>query len=97
MPVNSIAQMMRPAHLQQSPAKHPAALALIKATCDPSGSATGGESVVPELKTKNGVGHFVLPLQRIHFTYCSHCGDSDLTRYICIDLVDFNGVFKGNI
>jgi hypothetical protein len=31
---------------------------------------------VPVLSPANGVGHFILPLQRVSFTYCSHSGDS---------------------
>lgn len=31
---------------------------------------------IPMLQPMNGVGHFVLPLQRLHLSYCSHYGDS---------------------
>lgn len=35
---------------------------------------------VPILSPVNGVGHFILPLQRILFTYCSHRADSTSLR-----------------
>lgn len=35
---------------------------------------------VPPLTPVNGVGKFVLPLQRVLFTYCSHAKDSDGIR-----------------
>lgn len=35
---------------------------------------------VPILTPINGLGHFVLPLQRIHIAYCSHAGDSTGVR-----------------
>lgn len=43
---------------------------------------------VPTLTPVNGLGHFVLPLQRVLFTYCSHARDSDgvrtfLSRELC--------------
>ena len=76
MPVNSIAQMMKPAHLR-SPSKSPVALEMVKKAMRVPAK---DEGYIPDLKAQNGVGHFVLPLQRIHFTYCSHCGDSNTTR-----------------
>lgn len=74
MAVNSIVPMMTPAHLR-APQKSPVTLQLIKEATKPT------PVTVPLLKPRNGVGHFVLPLQRILFTYCSHCGDSTSTRY----------------
>lgn len=35
---------------------------------------------VPTLTPVNGLSHFVLPLQRVLFTYCSHARDSDGVR-----------------
>ncbi|PJF16638.1 mitochondrial ribosomal protein L51 / S25 / CI-B8 domain-containing protein [Paramicrosporidium saccamoebae] len=35
---------------------------------------------VPKLSPANGVAHFVLPLQRLYFTYCSHRGDCEGMR-----------------
>lgn len=37
----------------------------------------GDKIGIPPLTPVNGVGRFVLPLQRIIFTYCSHARDSD--------------------
>lgn len=38
---------------------------------------------VPRLLPANGIGHFVLPLVRLHFSYCSHNGDSaGLRQYL---------------
>lgn len=79
MPVNSIAQMMKPSHLR-SPSKSPIALETVKKAM--AKTAAKDEGHIPDLKPQNGVGHFVLPLQRIHFTYCSHNGDSATTRYL---------------
>lgn len=75
MPVNSIAQMMKPAHMK-APSKSPTALSIVKKETTP----VLNEASIPDLKVRNGVGHFVLPLQRLHFTYCSHCGDSATTK-----------------
>lgn len=36
---------------------------------------------VPVLRPVNGVRHFVLPLQRVLFNYCSHYRDSDGLKY----------------
>jgi hypothetical protein len=93
MAVNSIVPMMTPAHLR-APQKSPVTLQLIKEATKPTPAA------VPLLKPRNGVGHFVLPLQRILLTYCSHCGDSTNARYASICVVTpfymfhYKGVFK---
>lgn len=89
MPVNSIAQMMKPAHLK-APSKSPTALGIIKKI-----TAVSNEASIPDVKVRNGVGHFVLPLQRLHFTYCSHCGDSATTKYFKCTRVYLNCL--GNI
>lgn len=73
MPVNSIAQMMKPAHLR-APSKSPIALELIQR------ETALKPKRIPELKPRNGVGHYVLPLQRLLITYCQHCNDSQTTR-----------------
>lgn len=72
---NSITPMMTPSHLK-APQKSPITLELIK-----KATATPKQAQILLLKPRNGIGHFVLPLQRILFTYCSHCGDSNTTKY----------------
>lgn len=58
-----------PQHLQDAN-KNPVTLELIKEMTKEQ------PSTLPQLHPKLGVGHFALPLQRLHFSYCSHNGDS---------------------
>jgi large subunit ribosomal protein L43 len=44
---------------------------------------------VPKLSPANGVAHFVLPLQRLYFTYCSYRGDCEgMREYLSGQLTD---------
>lgn len=65
----SIATMMQPRHLR-APSKSPVAASIVRRAMEVQ------PDTIPALQPRNGAGHYVLPLQRIHFTYCSHCGDS---------------------
>jgi large subunit ribosomal protein L43 len=45
---------------------------------------------VPRLSPANGVGHFILPVQRLYFSYCSHRGDSEgMKEYLSKQLKQF--------